>query len=172
MRDRSQMGLNCFAAWRYDDQAEPRPDFILNQPPYTEARILIAGDNFGCGSSREMAVWALAGIGVRCIVAPSFGDIFFNNCLKNGVLPVRLAAAEVGVLLALVEDRSGPAFTVDLSAKSLTGPDGKTRSFALVEYYRQALLGGLDEIDATLLRLGRSDAFERDYWGVRPWLTY
>jgi 3-isopropylmalate/(R)-2-methylmalate dehydratase small subunit len=172
MRDRSQMGLNAFAALRYDENAEPNPDFILNRAPYDRAQILVAGANFGCGSSREMAVWALAGIGVRCVIAPSFGDIFFNNCFKNGVLPVRLAVAEVDALLELAANPADPTFTVDLAAMTVTGPDRKARPFDVVEYYRQALLGGHDEITATLTRLDRIDAFERDYRGARPWLSY
>jgi 3-isopropylmalate/(R)-2-methylmalate dehydratase small subunit len=172
MRDRSQMGLNAFAALRYDENAEPNPDFILNQAPYDAAQILIAGANFGCGSSREMAVWALAGIGIRCVIAPSYGDIFFNNCLKNGVLPVRLPQAQVEALLAMAANPADATFTVDLVGKTVTGPDDKAHGFEVVEYYRQALLGGLDEISATLSRQARIDAFERDYRGARPWLRY
>jgi len=170
--DPKQMGMNAFAAFRWDEDANPRPEFILNQAPYDKAQILVAGANFGCGSSREMAVWALAGIGIRCIIAPSFGDIFYNNCFKNGVLPVRLSQAEVDELLSLASDRSDPTLTVDLQAQTITGPDGKVRRFVVVEYYRQALLLGLDEISATLARRERIDAFERDYRGQRPWLTF
>jgi 3-isopropylmalate/(R)-2-methylmalate dehydratase small subunit len=172
MRDRTQMGPNAFAALRYDENAEPNPDFILNKAPYDRAQILIAGANFGCGSSREMAVWALAGIGVRCIIAPSYGDIFYNNCFKNGVLPVRLPEGEVQELLALAADAADPTFTVDLEGLTVTGPDQTPHRFEVVEYYRQALLGGHDEIAATLLRLDRIEAFDRDYRGQRPWIRY
>ena len=172
MRDRTQMGPNAFAALRYDDNADPNPDFILNQAPYDRAQILIAGANFGCGSSREMAVWALAGIGVRCIIAASYGDIFYNNCFKNGVLPVRLPEAQVQELLALAADAADPTFTVDLVDQTVTGPDQRPHRFVVVEYYRQALLGGHDEIAATLLRLDRIEAFDREYRGERPWIRY
>ena len=170
--DPRQMGMNAFAVFRWDQDANPRPEFILNQEPYTRAKIIVAGANFGCGSSREMAVWALAGIGVRCIIAPSFGDIFYNNCFKNGVLPVRLPQPEVDELLALAADRADATLTVDLRAQTITGADGKVRAFDVVQYYRQALLDGLDEISATLTRMDRIEAFERAWRGERRWLTF
>jgi 3-isopropylmalate/(R)-2-methylmalate dehydratase small subunit len=169
--DPAQMGLNAFAAWRFDADANPRPDFILNQAPYDAAKILVTGPNFGCGSSREMAVWTLAGIGVRCIVAASFGDIFYNNCFKNGVLPAKLAQADVDALLALIADPSRATLAVDLHAQTITGADGEARRFEVTQYYRDALLNGLDEISATLSRIDRIDAAERAYLAERPWLA-
>ncbi len=170
--DRTRMGPNAFAAFRWTADGEPRPEFILNQPPYDQAKILIAGANFGCGSSREMAVWCLTGIGIRCVIAPSFGDIFHNNCFKNGMLPVRLPQAEVDALLALVADPARAEITVNLEDQTVLAADGRVRRFEVVEYYRQALLDGLDEISATLTRTARIDAFERDYRATRPWLAF
>jgi 3-isopropylmalate/(R)-2-methylmalate dehydratase small subunit len=170
--DPARMGPNAFAVLRWNEDGGPRPEFILNQPPYDQAKILIAGANFGCGSSREMAVWCLTGIGVRCVIAPSFGDIFYNNCFKNGLLPVRLAQGEVDELLALAADPADARFTVDLFDQTVLAPNGGVRRFEVVEYYRQALLNGLDEISATLTRADRIDAFERDYRGQRGWLAF
>jgi 3-isopropylmalate/(R)-2-methylmalate dehydratase small subunit len=167
---RGKMGPNAFAALRWDDEMEPRPDFILNQPPYDRAQILVTGPNFGCGSSREMAVWCLEEIGIRCLIGSSFGDIFFNNCFKNGVLPIRLSPPEVETLLALAADPEKAEITVDLEAKTVIGADGKTRPFDIAEYYREMLLQGLNEISATRARLPRIEAFERGYHGERPWL--
>jgi len=169
--DRNFAGENAFAAWRFGPEGEPLPDFILNQPPYDRAQILVAGPNFGCGSSREMAVWALTGIGVRCIVAATFGDIFYNNCFKNGVLPARLAQVEVDALLALIGDPARATLTVDLEAQSVTGADAQPRRFEVMPYHRDALLNGLDEISATLTRIDRIDAAEHAYVAERPWLA-
>jgi len=165
-------GANAFSALRYDDNCAPIPDFILNQAPYDQAKIIVGGPNFGCGSSREMAVWAIAGIGVRSVIAASFGDIFFNNCFKNSVLPIRLPQGEVEELLAMVSDPAKSTVTVDLRAKTVTGADRKARPFEVAAYYREALLGGLDEIAATSKRLDRIEAFDRAYRAERPWLTF
>ncbi|MBV9510804.1 MAG: 3-isopropylmalate dehydratase small subunit [Caulobacteraceae bacterium] len=171
--DPKLMGPNAFANFRWDAEGEPRADFILNQPPYDQAKILVAGANFGCGSSREMAVWALAGIGVRCIIALSFGDIFFNNCFKNGVLPVQLPQVSVDALLAQVSGPLDPHLTVDLVQQTVRGADGRAHDFVVTEYYRQALLRGLDEIDATVAtRLDQIAAFERGYRDQRSWLSF
>ena len=176
---RSGFGPNLFDAWRYLDPGEPgqdpakrkpNPDFVLNQPRYQGASVLIARDNFGCGSSREHAPWALEQYGFRAIIAPSFADIFFNNCFKNGVLPIRLSPPEVETLLALAADPEKAEITVDLEAKTVIGADGKTRPFDIAEYYREMLLQGLNEISATRARLPRIEAFERGYHGERPWL--
>ncbi len=168
--DDELMGRNCFAAWRWDDDCNPKPEFVLNRPPYDRARILIADANFGCGSSREMAVWALKGAGLRCVIAPSFGDIFYNNCFKNGLLPVRLAEAETARLMALASERAEPEFTVDLVSKTVSAPDGSVTSFQILEYHRQQLLLGQDEIAASLARMPAIRAFETRYAAERPWL--
>jgi len=167
---RGKMGPNAFAALRWDDALQPRPDFILNRPPYDRAQILVTGPNFGCGSSREMAVWCLEEIGVRCLIGSSFGDIFFNNCFKNGVLPVRLPPAEVEDLLALASDPATAELTVDLEARTIVGADGKVRAFEIADYYREMLLQGLNEIAATRARLDLIEAFEGAYHDQRPWL--
>lgn len=170
LRDRRAMGPNAFAAHRWNDDLSPRPEFILNQPPFDGAGILIARENFGCGSSREMAVWCLHAIGIRAIIAPSFGDIFYNNCFKSGVLPVRLPVSSVEDLLVLARDTTEPRFTVDLEARQVRAPDGRCFTFEIGEYHRDALLAGLDEVSASLARLPAIEAHEAAYYAQRPWL--
>jgi 3-isopropylmalate/(R)-2-methylmalate dehydratase small subunit len=170
-RDRTTMGVNAFAAHRWTEDGQPSTDFVLNRSPYDRARILIARENFGCGSSREMAVWCLIGIGLRCIIAPSFGDIFYNNCFNKCLLPVRLPADDVEELSQLAAASGDRAFTVDLETCVITAPDGRRTRFEVGEYQRQALLDGLDEIAATMTRLPAIQAHERAYLARRPWLT-
>lgn len=170
LRDPATMGPNAFAAYRWNEDLSPKSDFVLNIPPYDAAKILIARENFGCGSSREMAVWCLQGIGIRCVIAPSFGDIFYGNCFKNGVLPVRLPAKQVEHLLKLTADAPDPTLTVDLEACRVSAPDGTAYPFEVGDYHRTALLGGLDEVSATLSRMPAIEAHERGYYGTRPWL--
>jgi 3-isopropylmalate/(R)-2-methylmalate dehydratase small subunit len=170
LRDRKTMGINAFAAVRWNDDLSPKAGFILNQPRYAEAGILIARENFGCGSSREMAVWALQGIGLRCIIAPSFGDIFYNNCFKNGVLAIRLPTTLVEELLDLAAS-TVRTFVVDLEAMQLTTPNGHEIAFEVGEYHRETLLLGLDEIAATLKRMPVIETRERVYFEERPWLA-
>jgi 3-isopropylmalate/(R)-2-methylmalate dehydratase small subunit len=143
---------------------------VLNQPPWDKAAILIARHNFGCGSSREMVVWALMGTGVNCVIAPSFGEIFHNNCFKNVLLPVRLPEAAVEHLLHLASARPNDVFTVDLRDKHVFAPDGGVHAFDLLEYHRQALLNGQDEIEATLARRGAIRSFEQKQREAQPWL--
>lgn len=168
--DKSKMGTNAFAAQRWTADGRRNDDFILNQPPYDRAGILIAGANFGCGSLREMAVWALAGLGIRCIIAPSFGDIFYSNCSKNGMLPIRLSETDVEALMSLAESSAEPLFHVDLLACEVTAPDASRRTFEIGSYQRHALLNGLDEIAATLERLPEIETHEAAYLARRPWL--
>jgi 3-isopropylmalate/(R)-2-methylmalate dehydratase small subunit len=170
MHDRAQMGLNAFAAYRWADDLSPKPDFVLNQPPFDKAGILIARENFGCGSSREMAVWCLHGIGIGCIIAPSFGDIFYNNCFKSGVLPARVEPDQVERMLALALESADPTFTVDLEAMTILAPDGSSFAFDVGDYHRNALLNGLDEIAASLARMPAIEAQEAGYYTARPWL--
>jgi 3-isopropylmalate/(R)-2-methylmalate dehydratase small subunit len=171
MRDPAAMGPNAFAAHRWNDDLSPKSDFVLNRPPYDRAGILIARENFGCGSSREMAVWCLQAIGMRCVIAPSYGDIFYNNCFKNGVLPVRLSAEKVEHLLTLASDLSAPELTVDLTRCRVILPDGKEYRFEVSQYQRTSLLNGLDEVAATLARMSQIEAHERAYFAERPWLS-
>lgn len=177
---KDQLGPYCFEAWRYDAQGGELPQFVLNQAAYRHASILITGRNFGCGSSREGAVWALRGMGFRCIVAPSFGDIFFNNCFQNGVLPVVLPAAVVDALAAEAAEaaqaveaaESGAArpFTIDLNTQTIISPSGRQTPFAIDSPRRLALLQGLDEISMTLGRTAEIAAFQQRDRLRRPWI--
>lgn len=167
---RNALGPHCFAILRTRADGTPDPGFPLNRPEHAGAQVLVAGDNFGCGSSREGAVWALMGAGFRCVVAPSFGDIFFNNCFQNGVLPVRLSRAAVEDLAAQVA-RDPPAHVVvDLEACTLTRPDGTVDRFELPAPRRAALLQGLDEVAATLARLDEIEAWRARDAQARPWI--
>lgn len=145
---------------RFDAEGHPRPDFLLNRPPFDRAGILVAARNFGVGSSREAAVYALLALGFRCVVAESFGDIFFNNSLKNGLLPVRLPEATVTGLRESLAQTPGTTLTVDLNAQKLTAPDGTAHGFNIPAFSRDCLLRGLDEIGLTLTLLGEIEAFE------------
>ncbi|MFM2043218.1 MAG: 3-isopropylmalate dehydratase small subunit [Pseudomonadota bacterium] len=175
MKSVSKTGLagGLFANWRYSDVAArvENPDFVLNQPAYRRASILLAGTNFGCGSSREHAVWALREWGIRCIVAPAFGGIFQSNCVRNGILPVMLGEAVVAELAA--QTAPAPAnrpLTVDLVACTLTAPDGTRHPFPMDPGDRAMLLEGLDAIGLTLKRAAEIDRFETAYLSDRPWL--
>ncbi|SHI22578.1 3-isopropylmalate dehydratase small subunit [Pollutimonas bauzanensis] len=158
----------AFEVWRYLDDGAENPAFPLNAEPHRHARILISGDNFGCGSSREMAVWAIEEFGIRCIIAPSYGDIFFNNCLQNGLLPITLARGQVE-RLALAAT-SGAVFKVDLRACTVAAGAGGAIRFELPEAQRQSLLLGQDEIDQTLALEPRIDAFQERDRVARPWV--
>jgi 3-isopropylmalate/(R)-2-methylmalate dehydratase small subunit len=165
----------CFEAWRYRPDGSDDPDFVLNKPEYQAATILIAGKNFACGSSREGAVRALECIGIRSVIAPSFGPIFYNNCFQNGMLPVILPEDTVAAYMALAETNPGAEFTVDLEAKLVTPPPnsldhGEPAPFDLDEMRRQGLLQGLDEIGLTLTRAAEIDAFQAKDRAERPWI--
>lgn len=174
MKTVGKQGLadGLFAGWRYvaQDSREPKPDFVLNQPQYAGTSILLSGANFGCGSSREHAVWALAEYGIRCIVAPSFGAIFYNNCVRNGLLPVVLSDAAVNALAAHVaQDPQQAQLDVNLERCTLTGPDGSAHPFTLEPAQRSMLLEGLDAIGLTLKSQALIEAhIERDRL-QRPW---
>jgi 3-isopropylmalate/(R)-2-methylmalate dehydratase small subunit len=176
---RSGFGPNLFDAWRYLDDGEPgidnskrplNPDFVLNQPRYQGARILLARENFGCGSSREHAPWALADYGFRAIIAPSFADIFFNNCFKNGILPIVLDAALVDGLFKEVYDNEGYQLTVDLALQCVCTPAGKTINFEVDEFRKYCLINGLDDIGLTLQHVDDIKAYERKRAQQAPWL--
>ena len=176
---RSGFGPNLFDEWRYLDHGEPgqdcscrplNPDFVLNQARYQGAQILLVRENFGCGSSREHAPWALADYGFRVIIAPSFADIFFNNCFKNGLLPIRLAAEQVDALFRAVEAQPGFALVVDLVRQNLTAPDGVTYQFEVDEFRKHCLLNGLDDIGLTLQHQAEIKAFEAKHRAAQPWL--
>lgn len=176
---RSGFGPNLFDEWRYLDHGEPdqdssgRPlnaDFPLNQPRYQGARILLGRENFGCGSSREHAVWALEDYGFRVVIAPSFADIFFNNCFKNGVLPIVLDAAAVDALFKAVEATPGYQLTVDLQAQTVVTPAGEQMTFAVDPFRKHCLLEGLDDIGLTLQHADAIHAYEERRRNEAPWL--
>jgi 3-isopropylmalate/(R)-2-methylmalate dehydratase small subunit len=175
MKRVSKQGLSegLFAGWRYREPGsrDENPDFILNREPYRRAQILLSGLNFGCGSSREHAVWALAEWGIRCIIAPSFGAIFYGNCVRNGILPVVLADEIVESLAAQVEvDPAARQVTVDLTACTVTDPDGSSHPFEIADGDREMLLEGLDAIALTLKNDGDILAFRERDRAVRPWI--
>ena len=146
---RSGLGKNLFDEMRYDDAGNELPDFVLNKPAYRNAEILIAGENFGCGSSREHAPWALLDFGIRCVIAPSYADIFFNNCFKNGILPIVLAQDEVDLLMKDAEKGENARITVDLEAQTVTSSDGVALAFDVDPFRKHCLLNGLDDIGLT-----------------------
>ncbi|QFT94894.1 3-isopropylmalate dehydratase small subunit [Roseovarius sp. THAF9] len=167
---RSGLGVNLFDEMRYDDNGEEIPGFVLNQPAYREAKIIVAGDNFGCGSSREHAPWALLDFGIRCVISTSFADIFYNNCFKNGILPIVLPQEEVNKLMDDAERGSNAVLTVDLENQEITGPDGGTIGFEVDPWRKHCLLNGLDDIGLTMEKAASIDAFESKAATERPWV--
>ncbi len=167
---RSGLGKFLFDEMRYDDDGNELSDFVLNRPPYRQARILIAGENFGCGSSREHAPWALLDFGIRCIIAPSFANIFYNNCFKNGMLPIVLPQDQVDLLMADAALGANAVLAVDLERQEIGRPNGESLRFEIDPYRRQCLLDGLDDIALTLQKTHRIDAFEAQQQTGQPWL--
>ena len=167
---RSGLGVNLFDEMRYDDNGAEIPDFVLNKPQYRDAQILVAGDNFGCGSSREHAPWALLDFGIRVVIAPSFADIFFNNCFKNGILPIVLPQDQVDLLMDDAQRGANATITVDLENQTISGPDGGTISFEVDAFRKHCLLNGLDDIGLTLEKAASIDAFEAKASAARPWV--
>ena len=166
---RKGLAKGLFYDFRFDFDGNPKPDFVLNQPAYKGVNILVCGDNFGCGSSREHAPWALLDFGVRCVIAPSFGDIFYNNCFENGLLPIRLPADEVHALMD--EARGGNhRFSVDLEAQTVVSPSGKVVHFDIHPGRKAKLLGGLDSIGETLQQVTAIDSYETGRARQTPWL--
>ena len=167
---RSGLGVNLFDEMRYDGDGSEIPDFVLNQPQYREAEILVAGENFGCGSSREHAPWAIRDFGIRCVIASSFADIFHNNCFKNGILPVTLPQEQVDILMADAERGSNARITVDLENQTVTASDGTSFSFEIDPFKKRCLLEGLDDIGLTMEKADLVDDFERRSAAERPWV--
>ena len=157
---RSGLGKNLFDEMRYTPQGAEIDDFVLNQPAYRDAEILVAGDNFGCGSSREHAPWALLDFGIRCIIAPSFADIFYNNCFKNGILPIVLPQADVDRLMDDAKRGANATVSIDLENQVINGPDGGTISFDVDAFRKQCLMEGLDDIGLTLQKADAIDSYE------------
>jgi 3-isopropylmalate/(R)-2-methylmalate dehydratase small subunit len=167
---RSGLGVNLFDEMRYDSEGKEIPDFVLNKPAYREAEIIVAGDNFGCGSSREHAPWAIKDFGIKCVIAPSFADIFFNNCFKNGILPIVLPQEQVDVLMKDAEKGANARMEIDLEAQTVTTSDGESFSFEVDPFRKHCLLEGLDDIGLTLEKGASIDAFESKATQERPWV--
>ena len=167
---RTGLSEGLFAEMRLNEDGSENPDFVLNKPAYRDATILVAGDNFGCGSSREHAPWALLDRGIRCVISTSFADIFYNNCFKNGILPVKVTAEELEQLMDDANRGSNAVLTVDLESQTITGPDGGTISFEVDAFKRHCLLNGLDDIGLTMEKAGSIETFETQMTEARPWV--
>ena len=167
---RAGLGKNLFDEMRYNRDGAENPDFVLNKQAYRTAQILVAGENFGCGSSREHAPWALLDFGIRCVISTSFADIFYNNCFKNGILPIRVSADELEKLMDDAERGANATLTVDLETQTISGPDGGTIAFEVESFRKHCLLNGLDDIGLTLKKEGKIAAFEDARKASQPWL--
>jgi 3-isopropylmalate/(R)-2-methylmalate dehydratase small subunit len=166
---RTGLGKGLFAELRYDENGNENPDFVLNKPAYRKAEILVAGDNFGCGSSREHAPWALLDFGIRCVISTSFADIFFNNCFQNGILPVVVSPEDLEKLMDDAERGANARLTIDLEKQEIHGPDGGTIHFEIDAFRKHCLLNGLDDIGRTLEKDDKIAAHERQMAESRPW---
>jgi 3-isopropylmalate/(R)-2-methylmalate dehydratase small subunit len=167
---RTGLGAGLFSEMRYHDDGSENPDFVLNKPQYRKATILVAGDNFGCGSSREHAPWALLDFGVRCVISTDFADIFYNNCFKNGILPIKVAPEDLAKLMDDAERGANAVLSIDLPAQEIRGPDGGVVRFAIDPVRKQSLIDGLDDIGLTLVEAPAILAFEGKSAAARPWL--
>ena len=167
---RSGLGKNLFDEMRYATDGAEIPDFVLNKPAYRNAQILVCGDNFGCGSSREHAPWALLDFGIRCVIAPAFADIFYNNCFKNGILPIVLPQEIVDQLMDDAQNGANATLTVDLENQIITRPDGQTVAFDVDAFRKHCLLNGLDDIGLTMEKAAAIETFETKAAQDRPWV--
>ena len=167
---RTGLGKALFDELRHNSDGSEKPDFALNKPAYRKARILVAGDNFGCGSSREHAPWALLDFGIRCVIAPSFADIFYGNCFKNGILPIKLPQEEVDKLMDDAERGANAVISIDLEKQEIRGPDGGVIAFDIDPHRKHCLLNGLDDIALTMVKRDKIDSFEAKSKAARPWL--
>ncbi len=167
---RSGLGKNLFDEMRYNEDGSEIPDFVLNQTAYRNSTIIVAGDNFGCGSSREHAPWALLDFGVRVVISTSFADIFYNNCFKNGILPIALPQEDVDKLMDDAGRGSNAVLTIDLEKQVITGPDGGAVTFTVDAFKKHCLLNGLDDIGLTMQKADAIDAFEKQYGATTPWV--
>ncbi|MDQ0349900.1 3-isopropylmalate dehydratase small subunit [Ancylobacter vacuolatus] len=166
---RTGLGTGLFSELRYKEDGSDNPDFVLNKPAYKGAQILIAGDNFGCGSSREHAPWALLDFGIRCVISTSFADIFYNNCFKNGILPIRVTPEQLAALFDDAARGANAKITVDLESQTITGPDGGSISFDVDAFRKHCLLNGLDDIGLTQVKADKIASFEAMLAEDRPW---
>ena len=167
---RTGLGKGLFSEMRYQDDGTPNPDFVLNKPSYKGAKIIVAGDNFGCGSSREHAPWALLDFGIRCVISTDFADIFYNNCFKNGILPVKVSPEDHAKLMDDAERGANATLTIDLEKQEIHGPDGGVVHFELDGFRKHRLLEGLDDIGLTLVETPAIAAFETKASAARPWV--
>ena len=167
---RSGLGKNLFDEMRYTAAGSENPDFVLNKPAWREAQIIVAGDNFGCGSSREHAPWALLDYGIRCVISTSFADIFYNNCFKNGILPIVLPEPAVAALMRDAENGANARLTVDLEAQTVTGADGTAYPFEMDPHRKHCLLNGLDDIGLTMEKAASIEAYEARIAQSQPWV--
>nr|PZN87786.1 MAG: 3-isopropylmalate dehydratase small subunit [Pseudomonadota bacterium] len=166
---RTGLGKALFYDLRYDENGNENPDFVLNKPAYRNAEILVAGDNFGCGSSREHAPWALLDFGIRCIISTSFADIFYNNCFKNGILPIKVKPEELQVLMDDASRGANAKLTIDLEKQEIRRPDGGVITFDIDPFRKHCLLNGLDDIGLTLQKEAAIRAYEEKMAALRPW---
>ena len=166
---RTGLGKALFYEMRYNGKGEENPDFVLNKPAYRNAKILVAGENFGCGSSREHAPWALLDFGIRCVISTSFADIFYNNCFKNGILPIVVAPADLAKLMDDAERGANATLTVDLENQEIRGPDGGAVRFEIDPFRKKCLMEGLDDIGLTMRKADKIESFEERAALARPW---
>ena len=167
---RTGLGAGLFAEMRFREDGSENPDFVLNKPAYRNSKILVAGDNFGCGSSREHAPWALLDFGIRCVISTSFGDIFYNNCFKNGILPIRVSQSDLDKLFDDADRGSNATLTVDLAKQEIRGPDGGVVRFEVDAHRKDCLLNGLDDIGLTMKKKSSIDTYEGKAKEAMPWL--
>ena len=167
---RTGLGKALFDEMRYNEDGSEKPDFVLNKPAYRKAKILVAGDNFGCGSSREHAPWALLDYGIKCVISTSFGDIFYNNCFQNGVLPIKVSPEDLEKLFDDADRGANATLTVDLEKQEIRGPDGGVLKFEIEPHRKKALLEGLDDIGRTMQKGPQIDSFEAKAKAARPWM--
>jgi 3-isopropylmalate/(R)-2-methylmalate dehydratase small subunit len=167
--ERTGLGKGLFAELRYNDDGTENPDFVLNKPAYRKAQIIVAGDNFGCGSSREHAPWALLDYGIRSVISTSFADIFYNNCFKNGILPITVSKEDLDKLMDDAGRGANATISIDLEAQEIHGPDGGTVRFEIDPFRKRCLLEGLDDIGLTMEKAPHIDAFEKKAATTRPW---
>ncbi|MGB8869133.1 MAG: 3-isopropylmalate dehydratase small subunit [Rhodomicrobium sp.] len=166
---RTGLGKSLFYEMRYNEKGEENPDFVLNKPAYRDAKIMVAGENFGCGSSREHAPWALLDFGIRCVISTSFADIFYNNCFKNGILPVIVSPEDLEKLMDDAQRGSNATLTVDLENQEIRGPDGGVVRFDIDPFRKKCLIEGLDDIGLTMQKADKIKGFEEQAALVRPW---
>ncbi|HEV3395420.1 MAG TPA: 3-isopropylmalate dehydratase small subunit, partial [Xanthobacteraceae bacterium] len=167
---RTGLGKGLFAEMRYNADGSDNPDFVLNKPAYKNAKIIVAGDNFGCGSSREHAPWALLDYGIRCVISTSFADIFYNNCFKNGILPIKVSAEDLEKLFDDAERGANATLSIDLAKQEIRGPDGGVVHFEIDAFRKHCLLNGLDDIGLTMVKSDKIADHESKMKAARPWM--